>query len=210
MLLHNKGLGWNVCFFLICLSALAWITGGCSIGPQIMPRERVKYGHAMAQSSREELLLNIVRLRYLELPHFLSVNSMVNQYSLESEVSAGATRQALDPRFKQIVDLMDRMQRDETMCIRVESTPDEKKPSFAFIISNAHDEEERGRIAELKALLGLNPDTDHYRIVFSSLQKDNMEIALVTRSVLSILGLILMMAESTEAVQAPLLTIPAG
>lgn len=111
-----------------------------------------------------------------------SINGIRNRFY------AGATRQSLDLRFKQIVDLMSTMQRDGIMSIRVQSSPDEQKPSFAFIISGAHDEEERGRVAELKALLGLDPDADRYRIIFSSMAKDNTEIALVTRGVLVILA----------------------
>ena len=44
-----------------------------STGPQTIARDRFDYGAAIADSSREQLLLNIVRLRYLEAPVFLEV-----------------------------------------------------------------------------------------------------------------------------------------
>lgn len=61
----------------------------CSVGPGTIKRDRFDYGDALATSQRQELLQNIIRLRYLESPIFMSIGSVVNQYSAEGEVNAG-------------------------------------------------------------------------------------------------------------------------
>ena len=76
-----------MCYLPLRWSGLAmvlvlWVTcclGGCTVGPQTVPRDRSAYAESMAQSAREQLLLNIIRLRYMESPVFMSVNSVVNQ-----------------------------------------------------------------------------------------------------------------------------------
>ena len=61
----------------------------CSVGPATIERDRFDYGDSLARSQREELLHNIIRLRYLESPVFMSIGSVVNQYSAEGELNAG-------------------------------------------------------------------------------------------------------------------------
>lgn len=261
----------TVALAMFVLVVAAW-SGGCSIGPRTMPRDRLDYGHALARSAREEILTNIVRLRYMESPLFMSITSVVNQYSLESTVKAnaawnwgsptapdalmglgaesrfadrptityapmvgrhftesivrpvapeavltlieagwkvnslfplavhsingirnrfygGASSQALDARFVRIVELLAQMQDDGTISIRViDSGGDDTKPGFVLMISRADTETERQGIAELKNLLGLDPDAGRYRLVFGSAATDATEIAIVTRSVLAILA----------------------
>jgi hypothetical protein len=77
-------------------AALAWIavlalTGGCrSIGPATIDNDRFSYGSAISRSWKEQMLLNMVNLRYGEAPVFLDVSSVINQYSLEGTVNATA------------------------------------------------------------------------------------------------------------------------
>ena len=66
---------------LVCLG-----TGCTSLGPQSIPRDRFNYNEALASSWKDQMLLNIVKLRYADAPFFLNVGSVVNQYSLEGEV----------------------------------------------------------------------------------------------------------------------------
>ena len=55
---------------LICLALAA-----CrSIGPSTVPRDQFNYNQAIADSTEEQLLLNLVRLRYAETPVFLKVS----------------------------------------------------------------------------------------------------------------------------------------
>ncbi len=60
-----------------------------SMGPKTIPADQFNYNAAIAGSSNEQLLLNIVRLRYSEAPVFLKVASVINQYGRIGSVSAG-------------------------------------------------------------------------------------------------------------------------
>jgi hypothetical protein len=61
---------------------------GCrSIGPGTVQRDRLHYSAAVAESWKEQLLLNIVKTRYGDAPAFMEVSSLVSGYSLETGVS---------------------------------------------------------------------------------------------------------------------------
>jgi hypothetical protein len=80
------GFRWHV--LLIC-SALA--AAGCqTIGPANMQRDRIDYGGAIADSWKEQTLLNITKLRYSDTPVFLEVSSVISSYTLQSELSLAA------------------------------------------------------------------------------------------------------------------------
>ena len=67
------------------------ITGCSHIGPQTVPRDRFDYNTAIADSWKEQTLLNIVKLRYADMPLFVEVASIVSGYTLEGSVSLGGT-----------------------------------------------------------------------------------------------------------------------
>ena len=52
-----------------------------SMGPKTIPQDGFNYNQRIADQENEQMLLNIVRLRYLEMPRFLSVASVINTYS---------------------------------------------------------------------------------------------------------------------------------
>ena len=65
---------------------------GCgSLGPKSVPRDRFDYNKEIAKSWKEQTLLNIVKLRYADMPLFVEVASVVAGYSLEGSVNLGGT-----------------------------------------------------------------------------------------------------------------------
>jgi len=70
---------------------LIFLTGCSHIGPKTVPRDRFDYNTAIADSWKEQTLLNIVKLRYADMPLFVEVASVVSGYTLESSVNLGGT-----------------------------------------------------------------------------------------------------------------------
>lgn len=67
--------------------AVVVVAGCAAVGPNTVIEDRRDYTQAMATSLEEQLLLNVVRARYLDTPSFLSVNSIVGSYELSRSVS---------------------------------------------------------------------------------------------------------------------------
>jgi len=59
---------------------------GCAIGPTTVARDRFDYTAAISDSWKQQMLFNIVKIRYGDAPVFLDVASVINQYSVESSV----------------------------------------------------------------------------------------------------------------------------
>ena len=68
-----------------CVPALVFamtLTAGCSFGPKAIERSHLKYNEAVKQVTEEQLLLNLVRLRYTDDIVQLDVSSIATQYEL--------------------------------------------------------------------------------------------------------------------------------
>jgi hypothetical protein len=75
--------------FVLLLGALVASTGCAHIGPKTIPVDRFDYSTAIADSWKQQTLLNIVKMRYMDLPVFVDVSSIVSGYSLQTGVSIG-------------------------------------------------------------------------------------------------------------------------
>ena len=63
---------------------------GCTgFGPYTMRYQQADYAAALADAGKRQTLLNIVKLRYGDVPAFVSVNQILAGYSLQGTFSAG-------------------------------------------------------------------------------------------------------------------------
>ena len=69
--------------------AIVVLTGCTHIGPRTVLVDRVDYGTTIADSWKEQTLLNNVKVRYMDLPVFIDVASIVSGYSLQTGVNVG-------------------------------------------------------------------------------------------------------------------------
>lgn len=71
-------------------SFIALSVSACgSIGPETVPRDRIDYASAIGDSWKQQTLLNIVKLRYGDLPVFLDVQQVIAGYQFNSTAAAG-------------------------------------------------------------------------------------------------------------------------
>lgn len=72
--------------------ACAVLLSACgAIGPGTIPRDRINYNQAISDSWQEQTLLNIVKLRYADMPLFVEVASVISGYNLERSVNLAAS-----------------------------------------------------------------------------------------------------------------------
>ncbi|THD65690.1 hypothetical protein E7Z59_13945 [Robertkochia marina] len=81
----------------LCVLAILLIIEGCgTVGPKKLPGDQFDFNSAINEASSEQLLLNMVRLRYSEQPTFLKVSSIVNQYTRSGTTNIlGGTNDAI-------------------------------------------------------------------------------------------------------------------
>lgn len=72
------------------LPALA-LAGCATAGPHAVRQAHYLYNQALVQTQDEQLLLNLVRLKYRDTPYFLEVTSLSAQYELSGSAALGVT-----------------------------------------------------------------------------------------------------------------------
>ncbi|MDA0692168.1 MAG: hypothetical protein O3A78_02045 [Nitrospinae bacterium] len=79
----------KLCFFLV-----VFLLSGCSgLGPSTLKGNRYNYNTTIQRSNDQQLLLNLVRLKYRDTPYFLEVNSVAAQFKFRANADADATLQ---------------------------------------------------------------------------------------------------------------------
>ena len=80
-----------VLFFMFSISLLF----GCmQVGPKHLKSERSDYNVAIQKTNDEQLLLNLVRLKYHDTPLFMEVQNIASQFTLQNDIGLSTQLQA--------------------------------------------------------------------------------------------------------------------
>jgi hypothetical protein len=78
-------------YAILVLALGAMLTGCQSIGSGTVVHDRRGYAAALGESWKEQMLLNIVKQRYLDLPVYLDVSGVITSYSYQAQADFGLT-----------------------------------------------------------------------------------------------------------------------
>ncbi len=252
---------------LLSFCGFALLVTGCTraIGPRSMVRDRALYSESLSDSWKDQTLLNIVKLRYMDPPTFVDIGSIVASYSLQQNASVGGTIQSpngsgvlgasgsfsnsptitytpltgskfirsmmtplppqsiffsiesgtpadailfatlasinglrnQEPTFEGMVPADGDFHRMRQLvrkiqlsgAVRTYVKEDEKKQTTNLLTFRTEDvpPETLADIKELRLLLHLDPNASEFKLVFAPISSNDKEIAVMTRSVLSLM-----------------------
>jgi hypothetical protein len=73
--------------FLIAIGLCTMLASCSSYGPKSMDRDQLDYGNSIGENWKNQMLVNIVKLRFVDMPVFVDVGAIVSGYSLETTVN---------------------------------------------------------------------------------------------------------------------------
>ena len=76
---------------LICSLVVMSILSGCTVGPKLYKTSFTQYNDAVRRTLDEQMLANLVRIRYYESPMFLQVSSLNTTFSVGGNVGVSGT-----------------------------------------------------------------------------------------------------------------------
>ena len=75
---------------LFALAGILFVSGCASLGPGSVNRDRFNYITALSDSWKQQMMLNLLKVRYSDVPIFMDFASVISAYEVTGEVSLGA------------------------------------------------------------------------------------------------------------------------
>ncbi len=248
--------------FILTVTSL--LCGCATVGPRTIMHDRIDYTTVISDSWKDQMLLNIVKIRYGDVPVFLDIASVINSYeisgrahlygSLKIPTTLGAGgdagldgsyanrptitysplsgekfakslmspipvspilsliqsgykadvifrvfvqsinglenqytgRHSGNAGFYRFIEKMRRIQDAGAIGLRLARVDEEE--ALMIVFREKNDREIDADIAEVKKLLGLDPQANDFRVVYGTIQANENEIEILSRSMLQVLN----------------------
>ncbi|MDM7923924.1 MAG: hypothetical protein QUS14_16635 [Pyrinomonadaceae bacterium] len=76
---------------VLLISLLVLATGCPRKGAKTIRGDRIDFSRAISDSMKEQMLLNVVKMRYLDMPTFVEVGQIINSYDFQAPGSVSAS-----------------------------------------------------------------------------------------------------------------------
>ena len=88
----DRGTGIATCASTLALVLVLVVVAACGpVGPRSITHDRFDYATSISESWKSQVLGNMVRIRYLEPPVFLDIESAIASYALDATANAGTS-----------------------------------------------------------------------------------------------------------------------
>ena len=94
----------QICRFIIVCLVMVVVSACSNYGAVQLPPDRISYNASLQYSDNQQMLLNIVRLRYTDTPYFLSVSNVVSQFSYSKSLDLSLNNPAPPPALSVTAD----------------------------------------------------------------------------------------------------------
>lgn len=76
---------------VVLLTAALALAGCGSLGPKTLDKDQLDYGASIGRNWKNQMLANIVKMRFMDMPVFVDVGQIVSGYTLETAVNGKAS-----------------------------------------------------------------------------------------------------------------------
>jgi len=104
---------------------------------------------------------------------------------LDNQSSAPGFARNEDPEFRQLLGLLEKVQKSGAVGTRIERK--DKQDTAIFVFRRKTDREYEQNRSEIRRILGLKPGTEDFKIIYGAAPKQEGEIAILTRSIMDII-----------------------
>jgi hypothetical protein len=95
----------KLCKYFFSIALILFLSACTHFGAHTLPPDRIRYNKSIINSDLQQTLLNLVRLRFGDSPNFLSVSSVVSQFSVGGSVASDPSRTVSPGTYSNTINL---------------------------------------------------------------------------------------------------------